>query len=92
MKLYSEFYDSDVILASPLGLRLVTGAEGDKARDIDFLSSVEGVCGVLRRAVVVVLLHRRVVRPGHVRVCAGSCACVAVLTSMCSVLVCLLRC
>merc|ERR1719487_3152383 len=40
LKLYSPFYAADVIIASPLGLRLVTGAAGDKGRDFDFLSSV----------------------------------------------------
>ncbi|XP_054717806.1 U3 small nucleolar RNA-associated protein 25 homolog [Uloborus diversus] len=39
--LYSEFYKSDLIIASPLGLRQVIGAEGEKDRDFDFLSSVE---------------------------------------------------
>lgn len=39
--LYSDFYSSDLIIASPLGLRQVIGAEGDKDRDFDFLSSVE---------------------------------------------------
>ncbi|PWY97256.1 DUF1253-domain-containing protein [Testicularia cyperi] len=38
LKLYSPFYDSDVIVASPLGLRL--GIEKEKG-DADFLSSIE---------------------------------------------------
>ncbi|CDR99055.1 related to UTP25-nucleolar protein required for 35S pre-RNA processing and 40S ribosomal subunit biogenesis [Sporisorium scitamineum] len=40
LKLFSGFYDSDVIVASPLGLRL--GIEKDN-RDSDFLSSIEMV-------------------------------------------------
>ena len=43
IKLYSDFYSSDIIIASPLGLRLVIGAEGDRERDFDFLSSIEMV-------------------------------------------------
>ena len=41
LKLYSDFYSSDIIIASPLGLRLVVGVEGDKDRDSDFLASIE---------------------------------------------------
>lgn len=37
LKLYSAFYDSDVLLASPLGLRLLL----EKDRDADYLSSIE---------------------------------------------------
>ena len=41
LKLYTEFYSSDIIIASPLGLRMVIGAEGEDKRDYDFLTSVE---------------------------------------------------
>ena len=41
IKLYSDFYSSDIIIASPLGLRMAVGAEGESSHDHDFLSSIE---------------------------------------------------
>ncbi|XP_037084908.1 digestive organ expansion factor homolog isoform X2 [Pollicipes pollicipes] len=41
MRLYSDFYHSDVIVTSPLGLRTVLGSEGESDRDVDFLNSIE---------------------------------------------------
>lgn len=41
VSLYAPFDDADLILASPLGLRLVVGHEGAERRDYDFLSSIE---------------------------------------------------
>lgn len=41
MKLYANFYASDMIIASPVALRTIIGDKGDKTRDFDFLSSIE---------------------------------------------------
>ena len=41
VRLFAPRMSSDIIIASPLALRRVTGVPGDKQRDFDFLSSVE---------------------------------------------------
>lgn len=41
LKLYADFYSSDIIVASPLGLRMLIGTEGEGNRDYDFLASIE---------------------------------------------------
>jgi U3 small nucleolar RNA-associated protein 25 len=39
--LYADLHQCDIIVASPLGLRRLIGAEGDSDRDFDFLNGVE---------------------------------------------------
>ena len=56
VKLYTEFYKSDIILASPIGLKMATTnneGEGDEenAPDVDFLSSID-ICIVTRSDVL----------------------------------------
>ncbi|XP_011312696.1 digestive organ expansion factor homolog [Fopius arisanus] len=41
LKLYSDFYSSDIIISSVLGMRMIVGAEGEEERDYDFLASIE---------------------------------------------------
>jgi U3 small nucleolar RNA-associated protein 25 len=47
IKLYEPFYESDIIVASPLAIRILTGQEADTTAlkenkiDYDFLSSIE---------------------------------------------------
>lgn len=56
VKLFTEFYKSDIILASPIGLKMATtnnedDKDEDNAPDIDFLSSID-ICIVARSDVL----------------------------------------
>ena len=56
VKLFAEFYRSDIILASPLGLKMATTSNDDvddeeETTDVDFLSSID-ICLVARSDVL----------------------------------------
>lgn len=41
LKLYTDFYHADILLASPLGLRMAVGDDEEKHHEHDFLASIE---------------------------------------------------
>ena len=42
VRFFGDFYRADILIASPLGLRLITGTDGDgEQSERDFLSSIE---------------------------------------------------
>lgn len=43
LKIYSDFYSSDILVASPLGLKMIIGSAEDSKRDFEYLSSIEMV-------------------------------------------------
>lgn len=52
VRLYTDFYRSDIVIASPLGLKMVMAEdEGGDKEDVDFLSSIE-ICLVARADVL----------------------------------------
>lgn len=41
LKLYTKFEESDILLCSPVGLRMIIGDQEGGLRDFNFLSSIE---------------------------------------------------
>ncbi|KAK8789913.1 hypothetical protein WA158_006693 [Blastocystis sp. Blastoise] len=41
VSIFKDFYNSDMIVASPVGIRQIIGESGEKNRNFDFLSSIE---------------------------------------------------
>lgn len=41
LKLYTSFDESDILLCSPLGLRMIVGDSEESHQERDFLSSIE---------------------------------------------------